>query len=67
VLEEWIANSVVLLAPIPSFAYTQNPTNRKTGEVVDITMTKQGKPLINVAARPEKNYKQAIKCRYIKP
>jgi len=31
VLEKWIANGVVLLAPTPSLTYTQNRTNRKTG------------------------------------
>ncbi|WP_033791259.1 hypothetical protein [Pantoea septica] len=67
VLEKWIANGVVLLAPTPSFTYTQNRTNRKTGEVVETTMTKHGNPLINVAAWREKNRQQAIKCRYIKP
>lgn len=65
VLEKWIATGVVLLAP--SFTYTQNRTNRKTGEVVETTMTKHGNPLINVAAWREKNRQQAIKCRYIKP
>jgi len=67
VLEKWIANGVVLLAPTPSFIYTQNRTNRKTGKVVETTMTKHGNPLINVAAWREKNRQQAIKCRYIKP
>jgi len=67
VLEKWIANGVVLLAPTLSFTYTQNRTNRKTGEVVETTMTKHGNPLINVAAWREKNRQQAIKCRYIKP
>lgn len=67
VLEKWIANGVVLLAPTPSFTYKQNRTNRKTGEVVETIMTKHGNPLINVAAWREKNRQQAIKCRYIKP
>lgn len=67
VLEKRIANGVVLLAPIPSFTYTQNRTNRKTGVVVETTMTKYGNPLINIAAWREKNRQQAIKCPYIKP
>ena len=67
VLEKWIANGVVLLAPTLSFTYTQNRTNRKTGEVVETTMTKHGNPLINVASCREKNRQQEIKCRYIKP
>lgn len=66
-LEKWIANGVVLLAPTPSITYTQSRTNRKTGEVVETTMTRHGNPLINVAAWREKNRQQAIKCRYIKP
>ncbi|HAU5562285.1 TPA: hypothetical protein JD264_00475 [Serratia fonticola] len=67
VLEKWISNGVVLLAPTPSTTYTQNRTNRKTGELVKTTMTKHGNPLINVAAWREKNRQHAIKCRYIKP
>ncbi|QZY96537.1 hypothetical protein [Pantoea dispersa] len=66
-LEKWIANGLVLLAPTPSITYTQSRTNRKTGEVVETTMTRHGNPLINVAAWREKNRQQAIKCRYIKP
>lgn len=54
VLEKWISNGVVLLAPTPSFIYTQNHTNKKTGEKVPTTMTKHGNPLINVAAWREK-------------
>lgn len=67
VLEKWIANEAVLLAPTSSFTYTQNRTNRKTGEVVETTMTKHGNPLINVAAWRQKNRQLATKCRYIKP
>lgn len=67
VLEKWISNGVVLLASTPSTTYTQNRTNRKTGEVVETTMTKHGNPLINVAAWREKNRQHEIKCRYIKP
>lgn len=53
-LEKWIANGLVLLAPTPSITYTQSRTNRKTGEVVETTMTRHGNPLINVAAWREK-------------
>ncbi|WP_455863768.1 hypothetical protein [Pantoea agglomerans] len=67
VLEKWISNGVVLLAPTPSFTYTQNRKNKKTGEVTETTMTKHGNPLINVAAWREKNRQQAVNCRYIKP
>lgn len=67
VLEKWIANGVVLLAPTPSTTYTQSRKNRKTGEVVETTMTKHGNPLINVAAWREKNRQHALNCRYIKP
>lgn len=67
VLEKWIANGVVLLAPTPATTYTQSRKNRKTGEVVETTMTKHGNPLINVAAWREKNRQHALNCRYIKP
>jgi len=67
VLEKWIANGVVLLAPTPSVTYTQARKNKKTGKIVETTMTKHGNPLINVAAWREKNRQQALKCRYIKP
>ncbi|GLR09096.1 hypothetical protein COO59_02700 [Mixta theicola] len=67
VLEKWIANGVVLLAPTPSTTYTQNRKNKKTGQVVETTMTKHGNPLINVAAWREKNRQHALNCRYIKP
>lgn len=67
VLEKWIANGVVLLAPTPATTYTQSRKNKKTGEVVETTMTKHGNPLINVAAWREKNRQHALNCRYIKP
>lgn len=67
VLEKWIANGVVLLAPTPSTTYKQNRKNKKTGEVKETTMTKHGNPLINVAAWREKNRQHALNCRYIKP
>lgn len=50
VLEKWIANGVVLLAPTSATTYTQSRENRKTGDVVETTMTKHGNPLVNVAA-----------------
>ncbi|RLM12592.1 hypothetical protein BIY27_11570 [Gibbsiella quercinecans] len=66
VLEKWIANGVVLLAPTPTTTVTQNRRNRKTGEVEEITMTKHGNALINLEAWREKNRQAAIKCRYIR-
>ncbi|WP_455915557.1 hypothetical protein [Pantoea agglomerans] len=67
VLEKWIANGVVLLAPTPSTTYTQSRKNKKTGQIAETTMTKHGNPLINVAAWREKNRQHALNCRYIKP
>jgi len=67
VLEKWISNGVVLLAPTPTSTLTQNRTNKKTGEKSETTMIKHGNALINVAAWREKNRQHAIKCRYIKP
>lgn len=67
VLEKWISNGVVLLAPTPTRTLTQNRTNKKTGEKAETTMIKHGNALINVAAWREKNRQHAIKCRYIKP
>lgn len=67
VLEKWIANGVVLLAPTSYFTYTQNPINKKTGEVIETTMTKHGNPLTNVATWREKNRQQAMKCRHMTP
>jgi hypothetical protein len=67
VLEKWISNGVVLLAPTPTSTLTQNRTNKKTGEKAETTMIKHGNALINAAAWREKNRQHAIKCRYIKP
>lgn len=62
VLEKWIANGVLLLAPTPTTTVKQN---RKTGEIEEVTMTKHGNALINLEAWREKNRQVAIKCRYI--
>lgn len=61
VLEKWISNGVVLLAPTPTTSVTQERNGK------NITMTKHGNALINLEAWREKNRQQAIKCRYIKP
>ncbi len=66
VLEKWIANGVVLLAPTPTTTVKQNRKNRKTGEIEEVTMTKHGNALINLEAWREKNRQVAIKCRYIR-
>jgi hypothetical protein len=66
VLEKWIANGVVLLAPTPTTTVKQNRKNRKTGEIEEVTMTKHGNALINLEAWHEKNRQVAIKCRYIR-
>ncbi|MGC6386676.1 hypothetical protein ACMV8I_03300 [Ewingella sp. S1.OA.A_B6] len=67
VLEKWIANGVVLLAPTPSSTVTQNRISRETGQKQTIVMERHGNALINLEAWREKNRQQAIKCRYIKP
>ncbi|MCW2479156.1 hypothetical protein [Candidatus Symbiopectobacterium sp. NZEC135] len=67
-LEKWIANGVVLLAPTPTSTVTRAKKDKQTGEVIGQTvMTKHGNPLINLEAWREKNRQHAIKCRYIKP
>ncbi|MDR3432082.1 MAG: hypothetical protein P4L95_09310 [Rouxiella aceris] len=67
VLEKWIANGVVLLAPTPTTTVKRTITCKETGiERTDI-MEKHGNALINVAAWREKNRQQAVKCRYLKP
>ncbi|CAI1547589.1 hypothetical protein OX886_23645 [Serratia marcescens] len=66
VLEKWIANGVVLLAPTPTTTLQQNRKNRKTGEIEEVTMTKHGNAQINLEAWREKNRQVAIKCRYIR-
>jgi hypothetical protein len=65
VLEKWIANGVVLLAPTPSTTITQQRKNRKTGQMQTVVMERHGNALINLEAWREKNRQQAIKCRYI--
>lgn len=66
VLEKWIANGVVLLAPTPSSTVKQNRLCKKTGQMQTVVMEKHGNALINLEAWREKNRQQAIKCRYIK-
>lgn len=66
VLDKWISNGVMLLAPTPTSTLTQNRTNKKTVEKVETTMIKHYNSLINVAAWREKNRQHAIKSRYIK-
>lgn len=69
VLEKWIANGVVLLAPTPTttITITQQRKNRKTGQMQTFVMERHGNALINLEAWRQKNRQQAIKCRYIKP
>lgn len=67
VLEKWIANGVVLLAPTPTTTVVRSSTCRKTGKPRTDVMEKHGNALINVAAWREKNRQHAIHCRYIKP
>lgn len=64
-LEKWIANGVVLLAPTPSSTVTQKRKCSKTGQTQTIVMERHGNALINLEAWREKNRQQAIKCRYI--
>ncbi|MBC3943812.1 hypothetical protein H8S21_00585 [Erwinia persicina] len=66
-LEKWIREGVVLLAPTPTTTVIRNSTCRKTGEPRKDVMEKHGMALINVAAWREKNRQHALKCRYIKP
>ncbi|MEQ9945229.1 hypothetical protein [Pectobacterium aroidearum] len=67
-LEKWIANGVVLLAPTPTSTVKRAKKDKTTGEVVGHSvMTKHGNALINLEAWREKNRQHAIKCRYIKP
>ena len=67
VLEKWIANGVVLLAPTPTSTVMRITECKKTGEKRTNVMEKHGNALINVAAWREKNRQHALKCRYIKP
>ncbi len=66
-LEKWIANGVVLLAPTPTTTIKRTITCKETGKERTDVMEKHGIALINVAAWREKNRQQAVKCRYIKP
>lgn len=65
-LEKWIANGVVLLAPTPTSTVRRTRKCEKTGEEHLVVMEKHGNALINMEAWREKNRQQAIKCRYIK-
>jgi hypothetical protein len=65
-LEKWIANGVVLLAPTPTTKVTRTSTCKKTGVTRTNVMEKHGNALINVAAWREKNRQHAVNCRYIK-
>ncbi|MEA9389535.1 hypothetical protein SJI19_03035 [Acerihabitans sp. TG2] len=66
VLEKWIANGVVLLAPTPTATVRRIRKCEITGEKSIVMMEKHGNALINLEAWREKNRQQAIKCRYIK-
>ena len=66
VLEKWIANGVVLLAPTPTSIVTRTITCKETGKSRKDVMEKHGNALINVAAWREKNRQHAVNCRYIK-
>lgn len=66
VLEKWIANGVVLLAPTPTSTVTRKITCEETGKSHKYIMEKHGNALINVAAWREKNRQHAVNCRYIK-
>ncbi|MBK0000204.1 hypothetical protein [Erwinia sp. S38] len=66
-LEKWIRDGVVLLAPTPTTTVVRNSTCRKTGKPRTDVMEKHGNALINVAAWREKNRQHALHCRYIKP
>jgi len=67
VLEKWIANGVILLAPTPTSTVTRIIKCKKTGRTRTDVMEKHGNALVNVAAWREKNRQQALNCRYIKP
>lgn len=66
VLEKWIANGVVLLAPTPTSTVKRTVECKKTGQTRTDVMEKHGNALVNVAAWREKNLQHAINCRYIK-
>lgn len=65
-LEKWIANGVVLLAPTPTTKVTRTIICKETGKSRKDVMEKHGNALINVAAWREKNRQHAVNCRYIK-
>lgn len=65
-LEKWIANGVVLLAPTPTTTVKRTVECKKTGQTRTDVMEKHGNALVNVAAWCEKNLQHAINCRYIK-
>ena len=67
VVEKWIANGVVLLAPTPTTTVKRITKCKKTGLKRTDVMEKHGNALINVAAWREKNRQHALNCRYIKP
>ena len=67
VLEKWIRDGVVLLAPTPTTTVVRNSTCRKTGKARTDVMEKHGNVLVKVAAWREKNRQHALNCRYIKP
>lgn len=54
VLEKWIANGVVLLAPTPTSTVTRTITCKETGKSRKDVMEKHGNALIDVAAWGEK-------------
>ena len=65
-LEKWIANGVVLLAPTPTSTVTRTIECKKTGQTRTDVREKHGNALVNVAEWREKNLQHAINCRYIK-
>lgn len=67
VVEKWIANGVILLAPTPTSTVKRIVECKTTGRTRTDVMEKHGNALINVAAWREKNRQHAINCRYIKP
>ena len=65
-LEKWIANGVVLLAPTPTTTVKRTVKCKETGKERTDVMEKHGNALINIAAWNERNRQHAKKCRYIK-
>lgn len=66
-LEKWIANGVVLLAPTPTTTVKRTVKCKETGKERTDVMEKHGNALVNIAAWNERNRQHARKCRYIKP